>query len=596
MKKFALICLSLVLILIAGVTVFIINLDLNRYKDLITQTITTQTGLQTSIKGDIEWSLLPDFGIIVKNIELHGTAKQLPENVVTFNASQFLLKFKLASLFQDHLVFHSIKLTAPSLTVSHNTAQSTPQLTDSSLPENDTDDTLQESTQAPQDPPLELTHQKDAPYPLITIYDISLEKGALTYTKDGSTISLTNLNTQLSFNNNTAPFSLETDIVLSNNAQHHISLEGVLNIKQKEYVVDQLNILLDKVSSYGTITVDLRSSRPDVNISLNLDTLNLESLICCSKNKQSSANTPVNQSTAVLESSRQPTFQWDTSAFDLTGLGKINTHINLQADKLRYKNLTVIDPSINAHLRHGRLTVKTEATIDDGAIKAQAVVDITNIQPKFSLSGNISSLDTSLLNQLIQNNKLHGTIDSNFELTSYGQNQLDVIKHLSGTISVDIAKGRIIGVDLIRMVQNIADAFNVGTKTKALTEFEHAHAMFVIDNGIAYNDDLSIVTSALTFTGMGEISLWQLLVNYRLSSTFEAGAFKRSDLDVRIPVIIRGYLLKPEFIPDFIQPLTTFMKDPKKTKNLIRELKDDFKNMRGNINEKKSGLLNELFQ
>ena len=234
---------------------------------------------------------------------------------------------------------------------------------------------------------------------------------------------------------------------------------------------------------------------------------------------------------------------WPTTPIDVSALGVMDAAVALSADS--------VDLGV-AKLG----ATRTMLTID----RARAVFDLReisayqgNIGGQFVVNGRgglsvggdlrLGGLAMqALLRDLGGYERLIGTGDLTLKFLGVGNSMDAIMKSLSGSGTVRLGKGELLGLDIAGMLRTL-DANYVGPGQKTI--FEAVTASFAIDKGVLANEDLTFKAPYVTATGAGTVGIGARTIDYRLRPT--ALAAVDGSGGVMVPLLVTGTWAAPKF-------------------------------------------------
>ena len=584
MKKRLAIATISVLLLLSALFILPKLVDMNRYKGELVTLLSERTGLDFEIKGDISLTLLPDFGVTLRDMTVSGNV--LPDTVDTasIHIDEFILKLKTIPLLKGQLAFDAIILKHPILSVllsqteTDSKAEKVKKNKADMASENDKlKEVVNEVASADHKKPLGPTGYA------LAIKEFRIYQGEvlLKNAKWSAPVHINDINVKASLDATSAPFSID-GIVPYGNKEHHFSVGGSLLLNDKQYVAEQFILHLDDMKGYGKVDVDMRSSIPDVTVLLNVERIDLDPFI--------GTSTETVADTSAGAKKTPDTVAWSKDPVSFAVLQAMNAHINIGIGAIHYKAFKCKDIASNTHFGHGRLTSELKAGLVEGQLSAKTSIDATGNVPAIDQSLVLEGVDIASLPEISSLQKVFlGTLNASMGLTSMGSSPFEWVNHLGGEGILNVMQGKIKGVNLKDMAKNMTGAFQSAGKEDLTTEFDKIHSSFAINQGILHNDDLAIEMGALRLLGAGQLNVPELTVDYRLVSKIESGG--GSDGQIAIPILIKGSLLHPQFSPDVVSSVLDVVKDPQKAEHLLKDLKENLKGGQGSI---KNNLKQEL--
>ncbi|WP_119306406.1 AsmA family protein [Cohaesibacter haloalkalitolerans] len=249
---------------------------------------------------------------------------------------------------------------------------------------------------------------------------------------------------------------------------------------------------------------------------------------------------------------------WDTSPIDFSGLNTIKADLAFSAKSLVARDITMGPVGLTAKVAGGQLTTTlSQMALYNGKGNGQVSVDArtkpAKLAAKFALSGlNMKPFLADTIGMRALSGKGGVTID----LTAQGASQAQIIKQLNGTSAIEIKDGQINGINIPQMLRSLQGNILEGwaSSDAQSTDFSALTASFTFQNGIASNNDLSMLSPLFRLSGAGTIDLPNMTINYKTTPKVIAklkgqGGPVNAD-GVPIPIIIKGKLTKPRIYPD----------------------------------------------
>jgi len=277
---------------------------------------------------------------------------------------------------------------------------------------------------------------------------------------------------------------------------------------------------------------------------------------------------------------------WSGDPIRLDGLGAADADLRLGIGGLRWRDIKTGAAVATVSLKSKVLKVNLDDIMFyDGKGRAVVTLDANPQVPVFGLNLSADSVSgLPLLTDAIGFDRLSGKAKLQLAVGARGKSELEIVENLSGKADFAFTNGAVQG-------------FNVGGALKALeqrripnfkaspteaTEFSELTASFVIDRGIATNNDLKLFSPLIRVGGSGNVALPARTIDYVLRPRLVAsgqgqGATDKTSGDklagLEIPLKVRGPLGDPAIEPDF----NAILKDPNKALEAGKELLKPFK-------------------
>ena len=260
---------------------------------------------------------------------------------------------------------------------------------------------------------------------------------------------------------------------------------------------------------------------------------------------------------------------------DLTALRSLNANGKLRIGTLKASNLKASNVRLEIKAARGQVTVSPlSANLYEGAMDGALTVNAAQATPAFAIRQKLSGVSIGpLLKDLANKDMLEGKGTVTVDVRTQGATVSALKRALNGGASVNLRDGAIKGIDIARTINDAKAKLGSlkGQQTQAAdknkkTEFSELSGTFVINNGVAHNNDLSLKSPLLRVAGEGDINIGEDTVNY-LAKASIVGTLKGQDgrglnelRGVTVPVRATGPLAAPTFGIDFNALLTDTVK------------------------------------
>ena len=260
---------------------------------------------------------------------------------------------------------------------------------------------------------------------------------------------------------------------------------------------------------------------------------------------------------------------------DLTALRSLNANGKLRIGTLKASNLKASNVRLEIKAARGQVTVSPlSANLYEGAMDGALTVNAAQATPAFAIRQKLSGVSIGpLLKDLANKDMLEGKGTVTVDVRTQGATVSALKRALNGGASVNLRDGAIKGIDIARTINDAKAKLGSlkGQQTQAAdknkkTEFSELSGTFVINNGVAHNNDLSLKSPLLRVAGEGDINIGEDTVNYLVKASI-VGTLKGQDgrglnelRGVTVPVRATGPLAAPTFGIDFNALLTDTVK------------------------------------
>ena len=228
--------------------------------------------------------------------------------------------------------------------------------------------------------------------------------------------------------------------------------------------------------------------------------------------------------------------------------------------------------AVNANVTLNRGIIRLDpltSEIFGGRQAATVVVDARVAPMTYAVKGKLSNVDA---NQMLSScssikDKLYGTLNATGDVTFATPASGDTIHTLSGLVTIDLANGRIMKLDLPAELAKIGK-FG-GVTPKGYTTLSQLNGSFTLRNGVAQTSDLTAALDVGAVAARGSMSLvsqqLDLQVTAILNKQFSQSvggtriggylttALSNKDGELVLPVLVTGTMSHPLVAPDLQQ-------------------------------------------
>jgi AsmA protein len=317
------------------------------------------------------------------------------------------------------------------------------------------------------------------------------------------------------------------------------ALAGKVSVAGPKIGFTEAALSLDAIKAKGELALDTAGARPSVKGKLDVDRLDV--------NPYLPPETPSKSTTAAGAS------DWSDQPIDVSALKSADVDFTLSTGSLLYRKIQIGKSALGLHLKDGRLEADlTEIVLYQGAGKGKVVVDGSAAVPAIQADFNLTQIQMEpLLKDAMDNDRLSGAGAFDMAVTGHGKTQREIVGSLGGKGGLNLANGKIKGVDLVGMVNKAAAALKGGGSSGQETDFTTLSATYTITNGILHNTDLQMKSKELPMTGAGTSDLPHRTVDYKVTPRVAGAA---------VPVNIKGPWSNLSYEPD----LAGMVGDPSK--------------------------------
>lgn len=284
---------------------------------------------------------------------------------------------------------------------------------------------------------------------------------------------------------------------------------------------------------------------------------------------------------------------WNREPIDFSLLGLFDAEAKLQVARLIYKDVKIGQSLLSGTLKNQVI----KASFDDvqlyegrgkGFVTVDATGDTVNVGANIAVD-RVSALP--FLKDLADMEWLSGAGKATMALSATGKSQAELVQSLNGKSDFAFANGAIVGFNIPGAVRGLSQGKLSGLKKNPAekTDFSEFAASFAIQNGVAQNQDLRLVSPLLRVGGTGSVNLPARVLDYvvkpKLVANLEGQGGDADTSGLEVPVRIHGPWEKPSYEPD----LKGLLAEPNKTVETVKEIGKQLKGK--NSNE----IVNEIF-
>lgn len=378
----------------------------------------------------------------------------------------------------------------------------------------------------------------------------------------------------------------------------------------------------DDVSAQGTLTIEPRSPRPmlrgNVQISaLDLNRLSLPRAIqplpavpapLRPASAAKAAPAAPAQSIEELLRQSQPApgarvqgytkrHGWSDEPIDVAAFGFADADLKVSLGQLVYRDIKVGQTSLRLAVKDRALTANfDDIVLYDGRGRGLLTIDGAAAMPavgaNFSLDGT-SALP--LLKDAADFDWVAGKARVNIALGGIGATERQVVASLNGKVDVQFHDGAVVGYNIQNVLAGISHGKFSGLErsANAKTDFSEMAASFTIQNGVAVNRDLRLISPSLRITGSGSANLPERTMDYLLRPKLVAAPAGSGDPGgLEVPVKLTGSWDRPTLAAD----LDAVLKNPEQAVDTAKKLGEQFKKANPEAVNKAKDLLNKLLR
>jgi AsmA protein len=352
-----------------------------------------------------------------------------------------------------------------------------------------------------------------------------------------------------------------------------MTLSGKIDKQGDKIAFSNAVIALDAIKATGALNVDTGGAKPVLSGRLDVDKLDVNPYLP-PENKGGSTGPASNNSgsavpagggaPAVPAASSAKSSGWSETPIDLSPLKLANADFDLSANSILYRKIQIGKSALALHLKDGRFEADlSQVALYQGKGQGKLTADGSGATPAITMDFNLSGVAIQpLAKDAADFDKLSGTGSVVIDVTGHGKSQRDIVSSLGGKGSLNLANGKIQGVNLIAFVKNVAQALTSAIGGNNATDFGALTGTYTIANGILKNNDLKLTSPEVPMSGAGTVDLPQRTLNYRLTPNV-AGV-------LAVPVDVTGPWDNLSYRPDLAGIAKGLAQDPGKALDLLK--------------------------
>jgi len=272
---------------------------------------------------------------------------------------------------------------------------------------------------------------------------------------------------------------------------------------------------------------------------------------------------------------------------DLRFLSAWRLNADVKINKLFARGQELDNLKILAEGKHGVLTVDPlRFDYGKGKMHNKTRLEVQKYPVVWSATTSATGIQIRpVLQTLADMGSLHGILEVNTQLSGSGLAEPRLTSHLNGRGKIMIRDGKIEGIDIPGAIRRVTTLGQGGAGEKS-TDFSQLSGSFVIKNGVAKNNDLSMASPVFRLTGNGTVNLANKTLDYHAKPKLVGTLVGQGDTDsarkgLAVPIRISGPLNTPKISLDV--SIKTLMQNP-------QALKEQLKGVKGLLKGGKKGL------
>jgi AsmA protein len=318
---------------------------------------------------------------------------------------------------------------------------------------------------------------------------------------------------------------LKQPLVAKDNAFNQFSLSTKVHFKDDKLSLSQLQAKLDQLDIRGQSTITLITPLT-IAATIDLGDLDLNPYL-----PQVAPDAPP----ATEKTANNSPLVWDQTKIDLSSLKQLNANIELSSNRLIFNAINLGKNHLKLTLAQGNANINlVEFSAYQGNGRGSIRLQ-TNVRPyRIITDFTFSQIQAGpLLKDVIGFDKLIGTGQLSWKLSTQGYSQADFVQALNGPFSFKFSDGAVKGVNLGALARSAENLLKGNFKAMNLdqsfdqskkTDFAQMSASLNFVQGVASNNDLSLLNPFIRVSGSGKLDLVQTKLNFKIATKVVASA------------------------------------------------------------------------
>lgn len=304
-------------------------------------------------------------------------------------------------------------------------------------------------------------------------------------------------------------------------------------------------VQMDGNEATGTLSVNFSGEHPAIEGTLGFKTLDL--------------TTYFRSGDDVAQTSGESLLSLVSTATDLNFplVKAIDADLRISSDSVVVPGVTIGSSAATISLKGGKMIADiAELEIDDGTRGGgQLRIDMNGPQPSYDIRGKLEDLDIGRAAQAIFGHAtIQGRGNAIIEISATGDTGTSLLNSLSGKLSVTMADGGSIGLDIDQLSAAVTSPEAQNTWTTASTgtmPVDHLDARFAVVNGVIRTERVWATTGERAVEAEGAINLSARMLDLSLVIGDRPAADAAEDArpEPRVVINMRGPWKEPSLRP-----------------------------------------------
>lgn len=216
---------------------------------------------------------------------------------------------------------------------------------------------------------------------------------------------------------------------------------------------------------------------------------------------------------------------------DLSALRELRTQGSLQVGSLHVAGLQIGDLRTTLRAAGGRAELNpVQAQLYQGRVSGRLALEAAQGPPRVSLAQNLSGVQVGpLLKDMLGKTPIEGQGSVTLDVNAQGATVSALRESLAGRARLELRDGAVHGINIAQAVRSAKAKLGLNggaqsgqSSAAERTDFSDLSGSFVIDHGVAHNDDLLARSPLLRVGGNGDIDLAHERLDYTVKATIVA--------------------------------------------------------------------------
>lgn len=313
-----------------------------------------------------------------------------------------------------------------------------------------------------------------------------------------------------------------------------ITFLGNLTATPQQFKIENMELTADDIKASGFMDYRM-GEKSSLNAKMRFQSLDLDKLLT----PKTGAPAQAADGTEVV---------WDDTYIDFNKWRNTNAKVDLSVGEMIWNERPIRQASLRFNNQDGTLTLEgLDMSVGSGYFRATGRADLGN-PLRGQLDIKLEELPVNFLVSKEQAKLFDVPLNAEGQFLFAGNSQLEMVKSLGGQFKLNATKGIIKGVNLVDVNKTLQSIF-LGKTLVGESAIQLFNAGFTIENGVIRSEDLDLRSDPIVIKGKGRVDLVQKAINFK----FRPMTAERR-LGVMLPVNVVGPLSAPKIIPDIMTP------------------------------------------